>query len=168
VTPKERKALFKLLDESLKACLKVRETEGQGLLKDIQKQIKSLSQQTQKIQKLRGQALKSLTKKYHQRIEKLAADFKTDEQRLAQEIVIQIDKSDINEEIQRLNAHLKAIQALVVTSGPIGKKMDFYAQELLREVNTIGSKSTSSELTQVVVDAKGFVEKYREQVQNVE
>lgn len=91
-----------------------------------------------------------------------------DEQRLAQEVVIYIDKSDISEEIQRLGAHIEAIKKLLNQPGSIGKKLDFYAQELLREVNTIGSKSSNAGLTQVVVDAKAIVEKYREQVQNVE
>ena len=75
---------------------------------------------------------------------------------------------DISEEIQRLEAHLVAIGSLIKSSGSIGKKLDFYAQELLREVNTIGSKSTNSQLTKEVVEAKGLIEKYREQVQNVE
>ena len=96
------------------------------------------------------------------------ADDEIDEQRLAQEVIIYVDKSDISEEIQRLGAHINAIKSLMNQKGSIGKKLDFYAQELLREVNTIGSKSSTAELTHVVVEAKGIVEKYREQVQNVE
>lgn len=168
VAAKERVQLFKVIDKAVEGCLKVRASEGKGLQKDLQGHIKALEKNVEKVTKLRDQTVKDLGKKYQQRLEKLSLPGDLDEQRLAQEIVIQVDKSDISEEIQRLTAHFKAVKALIEQKGPIGKKMDFYAQELLREVNTIGSKSTSSELTQVVVDCKGLVEKYREQVQNVE
>ncbi len=164
----EKNILNATLDKALIACDKVRSVEGKGLKKDIQGHLKNLGQQVSKIKKLREQTKKDLQKRYQKKLEGYELPGEIDEQRVAQEIVIQVDKSDISEEIQRLEAHIKAIGKLVQTTGAIGKKMDFYAQELLREVNTIGSKSTSSELTQEVVEAKGLIEKYREQVQNVE
>ncbi|NJL25151.1 MAG: DUF1732 domain-containing protein [Calothrix sp. SM1_5_4] len=75
---------------------------------------------------------------------------------------------DVHEEIVRLTEHLRACRGLIQTGEGRGKKLDFYCQELLREVNTIGSKSQLASLTQVVVDAKSVIEKFREQVQNVE
>ncbi|MEO0336905.1 MAG: YicC/YloC family endoribonuclease [Pseudomonadota bacterium] len=168
VSSKEKTALFKSLEDALSSCAKVRSSEGASLKKDIQWHLKSLSAQVQKVKKLRDKTRKDLLEKYKKRLESYDTPGEFDEQRVAQEIVIQVDKSDISEEIQRLEAHIKAITSLVKDSGTIGKKLDFYAQELLREVNTVGSKSSSSDLTQVVVEAKGFVEKYREQVQNVE
>jgi uncharacterized protein (TIGR00255 family) len=168
VTPQEKKKLFKVLDEALAACDRVRKTEGLTLKKDLKNHLKKLSQQVQKIKKLRDQTVKDLKKKYEKKLLGYNLSEGIDEQRLAQEIVILVDKSDINEEIQRLEAHLKAISQLLNQTGSIGKKLDFYAQELLREVNTIGSKSSSSRLTQEVVEAKSWIEKYREQVQNVE
>jgi uncharacterized protein (TIGR00255 family) len=168
VSGKEKTTLMKSLEEALTACAKVRSTEGSTLKKDIQWHLKSLGSQVQKIKKLRDKTRKELMGKYKKKLESYEAPGEFDEQRIAQEIVIQVDKSDISEEIQRLEAHIKAICTLISEDGSIGKKLDFYAQELLREVNTVGSKSTSSDLTQVVVEAKGFVEKYREQVQNVE
>ncbi len=164
----EKKNLYSCLNKALVSCDKVRSSEGKGLKKDIEGHLKSLSAQVVKIKKLREQTKIDLQKRYHKKLQTYDFPGEVDEQRVAQEIVIQLDKSDISEEVQRLDAHLKALAALVKSKGSIGKKMDFYAQELLREVNTIGSKSTSSKLTQEVVEAKGLIEKYREQVQNVE
>ncbi len=168
VSSKEKTLLFKILDDAVDKCAKLRASEGKSLKKDIQNHLRGLNQRVQKIKKLREKTKNELEKKYKKRLETYDLPEMLDEQRLAQEIVIQIDKSDINEEVHRLEAHLKAIGSLLNSSDSIGKKMDFYAQELLREVNTVGSKSNSSELTQEVVEAKGYIDKYREQVQNVE
>ena len=91
-----------------------------------------------------------------------------DSARISQEVVIQLEKSDINEEISRLKEHTKNYRHLLSEAGAQGKKLDFYTQELLREVNTIGSKSSVSKLTQIVVQAKTLIERLREQIQNVE
>jgi uncharacterized protein (TIGR00255 family) len=91
-----------------------------------------------------------------------------DPQRIAQEIVIQLEKADINEEIVRLNEHLKNFEKLIELPVVEGKKLDFYTQELLREVNTIGSKSQVSGITESVVESKTLIERLREQVQNIE
>ncbi len=168
VSAKEKKALFKTIDQALKACAEVRAAEGATLSTDIQKYLKGLGKQLAVVEKLRKKIQLELHKKYKKRLDSLNVPGEFDEQRLAQEVAMQVDKSDISEEIQRLSAHLQAIGKLTMSSGTIGKKMDFYAQELLREVNTIGSKSGSSDLTAVVVESKGLIEKYREQVQNVE
>lgn len=165
---KESKTLFKTLGMASEKCRMVRGKEGLGLLKDIRAHLSQLSKRLGQMKKLRARTLKDLEQKYKDRLEKLELDGHLDEQRLAQEVVVQIDKTDINEEIQRLGSHLDALDSLLVQKGSIGKKLDFYGQELLREINTIGSKSTSSELTQHVVEAKSLIEKYREQVQNVE
>ncbi|HRO67069.1 MAG TPA: DUF1732 domain-containing protein [Pseudobdellovibrionaceae bacterium] len=91
-----------------------------------------------------------------------------DPQRVLQEIVLQLDKADINEELQRLAEHTKNYRQMLQVQDPEGKKLDFYTQELLREVNTIGSKSQVAKITQAVVEAKTLIERLREQVQNVE
>lgn len=91
-----------------------------------------------------------------------------DASRLALESALLIDKMDVHEEVIRLGEHLKACRGLIQAGNARGKKLDFYCQELLREVNTIGSKSQLASLTQAVVDAKSIIEKFREQVQNIE
>ena len=168
VSANEKKVLYQTVDWAIKSCAAVRATEGKSLKTDISKHISSLSKCVDKIKKLRSKINKELIKKFHQRLENLNYPGEIDEQRIAQEVVVQVDKTDINEEVLRLEAHFKAIQKLVKSDDSIGKKLDFYAQELLREVNTIGSKASSSDLTQLVVECKGHIEKYREQVQNVE
>jgi uncharacterized protein (TIGR00255 family) len=95
-----------------------------------------------------------------------------DAPRLALETALLIDKMDVHEEVVRLTEHVKACRELISRGDDSGqgsgKKLDFYCQELLREVNTIGSKSQLASLTQVVVVAKSVIEKFREQVQNIE
>ncbi len=169
VSSKEKAELFATLQAAADACAKMRSKEGVTLKKDIEKYLSALKKICVQVKKLRKKTSEDLQKKYYQKLEKMNFPGEIDANRLAQEVVILIDKSDISEEVQRLEAHLQALKVLVnEKSESIGKKMDFYAQELLREVNTVGSKSSTSELTQLVVEAKGTIEKYREQVQNVE
>ena len=166
--PGEKAALFKIFDRALSDCFKIKDREGVSLKRDLKGYLQALFKQLVLIKKMRGQVLKDLDKKYKNRLGKLGFSGDIDPQRLAQEIVIQMDKSDISEEIQRLETHIEAAGLVISGSGSLGKKLDFYAQELLREINTIGSKSANSQLTQIVVESKTLVEKYREQVQNVE
>ena len=91
-----------------------------------------------------------------------------DEQRLAQEIVIYSDKSSIQEEIVRLKSHINQFKKLIKKDEPIGKKIDFLIQEMNRETNTIGSKSTKLEITNIVIQIKTELEEIREQIQNIE
>lgn len=98
----------------------------------------------------------------------LNKDVAIDENRLAQEVIAYIDRMDISEEISRLDEHIKQMLKLCITKGPKGKKLDFYCQELFREVNTIGSKANDSSLTVWVVEAKNIIEKLREQAQNIQ
>ncbi len=91
-----------------------------------------------------------------------------DAQRLEMEVALLADKSDIAEEVQRFEAHLEEFSRLLEVPGPVGRKLDFLTQELLRETNTIASKADDLTLSRVAVDAKTAIEKLREQVQNVE
>ena len=91
-----------------------------------------------------------------------------DEQRLAQEIALLADRLDVNEEMVRLRTHLDAADAALATSEPIGRTLGFLAQEMLREINTIGSKANDAEIAQRVIVMKGALEKFREQLENLE
>lgn len=172
VSAQEKKLLLTTLKKTVANCQKEREREGLSLQKDLLDKFRQLEKLTEIFIKLRSQANEELGKRYQQRLSQFKKG-EIDPQRLAQEIVIQVDKADINEEIIRLKEHLRAMKALVTTKGgrskeSQGKKLDFYSQELLREVNTIGSKSQIARLTQSVVDAKAIIERIREQVQNIE
>ena len=102
--------------------------------------------------------------------ERIAAltDGEIDEARLITEVAIFADRAAIDEELVRLLSHIAQIRATVELSEPVGRKLDFLVQELNREVNTIGSKAMDAQISQCVVQAKGEIEKLREQVQNVE
>ena len=91
-----------------------------------------------------------------------------DETRLSQEIALLADKLDITEEIVRLRTHCGAFREALGGSGAVGKRLSFLGQEMLREVNTIGSKANDAEIAQAVISMKGTLEKVREQVENIE
>lgn len=166
----EVQTLKRTFDAALKKLDVERVREGQALKKDLTKNIKDLQKLTAKISKLRDEANKALQEKYEAKIKaRIPKDTANiDPQRIAQEIVIQLEKADINEEIVRLNEHLKNFEKLIELPIVEGKKLDFYTQELLREVNTIGSKSQVSGITESVVESKTLIERLREQVQNIE
>lgn len=172
ISPNEIQNLKRTFDLALKKLETERLREGLALKKDLLKNLKDLQKGTFKITKLRDDANKSLQEKYEQKLKsrmpKDAPAGSIDPQRIAQEIIIQIEKADINEEIIRLNEHVKNFEKLIEQTPVEGKKLDFYTQELLREVNTIGSKSQVADITESVVDAKTLIERLREQVQNIE
>lgn len=168
----ELQAVRKAFEMALKKCDSERSREGLALKKDLLKNIKELQKYVQKIHKLRDEANKQLQEKYESkfklRFPKEMSAQAIEPQRIAQEILIQIDKTDINEELIRLNEHIKNFERILESSSIEGKKLDFYTQELLREVNTIGSKSQLSGITESVVESKTLIERLREQIQNVE
>ncbi len=91
-----------------------------------------------------------------------------DENRLAAEVVYYAERADITEEITRFRSHLQQFTATLSLAGPIGRKLDFISQELLREVNTIASKASDLSISRQVVDIKTEIDKIKEQVQNIE
>ncbi len=101
-------------------------------------------------------------------VAELAAGVQIDEQRLAVEVALMADRVDITEELVRLRTHLAACRAALATDGAVGKQLGFLAQELLREVNTIGSKANDAGIAQTVIAMKGELEKLREQLDNLE
>ncbi len=164
--------LKKTFENALKKFEIERLREGLALKKDLLKNLKDLQKYVLKISKLREDANKMLQDKFEaklkSRLPKDAAAQGIDPQRITQEIVIQLEKADINEEIIRLNEHLKNFEKIIELDVVEGKKLDFYTQELLREVNTIGSKSQVAGITESIVESKTLIERIREQVQNIE
>ena len=163
--------LKKVFEVALKKFEAEKIREGLALKKDLVKNLKDLQKHVQRIAKLRDEANKVLQDKFEQKIKSRMPkenQMSFDPQRIIQEIVIQIEKADINEEVIRLNEHLKNFENLILLEKVEGKKLDFYTQELLREVNTIGSKSQVAGITESVVEAKTLIERIREQVQNIE
>ncbi len=176
----EKSKVLKVAKDALKALEKERLREGAAIRKELLSLLSMLDQVVRKVSKQADGAPDDLRARLKTRMDRLeGAGLQpptVDDSRFHQEVAILIDRGDIREEIARLAAHLKVYRDLIEAKGefkdkpsaPIGKTLDFYAQELLREVNTIGSKSQTAELTRLVVEAKTCVEKIREQVQNVE
>lgn len=165
--PGELKLVEKQLRQALERCQKMRASEGAGLKKELLAQMKALDGKISAMEGWREEALKNSHQRLKSRLATLEAE-QLDASRLALETALMIDKMDVHEEVVRLKEHVKACAKLIQSGEARGKKLDFYCQELLREVNTIGSKSQLASLTQVVVDAKSIIEKFREQVQNIE
>lgn len=168
ITPQEEKLLKSVFAKACADCVKEREREGKFLQKELEKLVHDLEAQVAVVAELREEANRQLQDRYEQKISARLKGQELDPQRMTQEIVIQLEKADINEELVRLKEHLKNYRDLVKSAQAEGKKLDFYTQELLREVNTIGSKSQVAKITQAVVEAKTLIERLREQVQNVE
>ncbi len=168
VSAHEEKLLKSVFTKACADCVQEREREGKSLQKELEKLTLDLEKQVRIISSLREEANKQLQERFELKVGARMKGAEMDQSRLAQEIVIQLEKADINEELVRLAEHLKNYKDLLKSPQAEGKKLDFYTQELLREVNTIGSKSQVAKITQSVVEAKTLIERLREQVQNAE
>lgn len=172
VSSEESEQVKALVAAAAKACDQERLREGDALKSELLNLCVQLEKLADEAQTLKAEANTELERRLkdrlHEQFEKRSIEGKVDDQRIAHEVVMLLDRADISEELARLKEHLKAYRTLLKSGEPQGKKLDFYAQELLREVNTIGSKSHIAKLTHIVVEAKTLIEKIREQVQNVE
>ncbi len=158
----------KNLDVALKKLQETRLLEGTVLLEDILSRIKSILEKVEYIKDQQPMILENYKKKLAERLSKLLEGQKIDEVRLLQEAAILADRSDISEEIVRLESHLK--QFVILTKGheAVGRQLEFLNQEMLREANTITSKANDYKVSQLVVQIKAELEKIREQIQNIE
>ncbi|MGV7222532.1 MAG: YicC/YloC family endoribonuclease [Nitrospinales bacterium] len=164
----QEEIILAVVEVSLDELIKMRELEGQNLKTDILNQIEGISQLAQSIQARSPLVIKEAHKKLREKIQAFNDGVDLDENRLAQEAAILADRSDFSEEIIRLESHLQQFKALAETDDPIGRKLEFITQEINREANTIGSKSTDLQVTQSVIEIKSRAEKIREQIQNIE
>ncbi len=168
----DNEAVLKLMLEALeKACgaLNVtRHTEGEKICADLKAKLQNIYNISKEIEKISEGNLNDYASRLQKRLEELLGDNKLDEQRLHQEIAIYADKIAIDEELVRLETHINNMLEYMSGSEAVGRKLDFFIQELNREVNTIGSKSVNAEIAKLVVSAKGEIEKLREQIQNIE
>jgi uncharacterized protein (TIGR00255 family) len=145
----------------------MREAEGQALAKELAQRLAELDGLRGRIAEHARTVPEQIQHKLRARLAKLVDDG-VDAQRLAQEVALLADRADVTEELVRLASHLEQARALVTANEPAGRRLDFLVQELGRELNTIGSKSASAEISALVVEGKAVLEKVREQVQNVE
>ena len=121
-----------------------------------------------RIEALSGEALKIYREKLEARLREVLGELRIDESRLLTEVGLLADKMDTGEELTRLSSHISQYRTILLQEAPAGKSLDFLTQELNREVNTIGSKCSLLEITNLVIEAKNEIERIREQIQNVE
>ena len=145
----------------------MRDKEGIHLKEDLKIHLDAVSTLREKICERAPMVVAEYREKLEGRLKQLLADG-VEPQRLAQEVAIIADRCAIDEELARLESHIRQMNQYLETAGEIGKKMDFLIQEMNREANTIGSKASDAAIAQHVVDLKSEIEKLREQIQNVE
>jgi uncharacterized protein (TIGR00255 family) len=170
VQDEERAGLARLVREALAQLQRMRAKEGEALLTDITARLASIRELHGRVAEQREGVRDELLVSYQQRVQEIAAKAGVDvnHDRIAQEVVMMVEKGDIAEELTRLAHHVEQTVKAVEAKEPAGKKLDFLSQEMLREINTMGSKSRSAALRTAVVELKTEVERIREQVQNVE
>ncbi|NHN28459.1 YicC family protein [Paenibacillus sp. S3N08] len=155
-------------EAAVQMLLRMRKIEGNHLSTDMKQRLDMMASYLEQCRLLSPQVVKHYASKLHTRIEEYLQQPIFDEARLAMEVAIFADRSNVDEELIRLQSHIQQCQQLVSASEPVGRKFDFLLQEMNREVNTIGSKANHAELTTVVVEMKAELEKMREQIQNIE
>lgn len=170
ITEGERDALAGVVREALGLAAEMRVREGQSLHADLTARLASIADLQERLSGYRDHVRTELLTSYQQRVSEIAAKagVEVNQDRIAQEVVLMVEKGDIAEELTRLTHHVVQTKGAIEGSEPAGKKLDFLSQEMLREINTMGSKSRAAEIRSLVVELKTEVERIREQVQNVE
>ncbi|MDH5648444.1 MAG: YicC family protein [Gammaproteobacteria bacterium] len=155
-----------LLDQALDELIDTRGREGGRLKQIIEQRLSAMADIVAQVK----QALPEIMENFRSRIKSRLEEIKQqlDPERLEQEIALFAQKTDVDEELDRLETHLQEVTRVINKKGPIGRRLDFLMQELNREANTLGSKATDIRLTNASVDLKVLIEQMREQVQNIE
>lgn len=163
------KAILADFELAMDDLIAMRASEGAALEQIVVQRVDELQKLTQQAEDCPARTAEAIREKLRQQIARIReADNGLDEDRLYQEAVLMAGKADIREELDRLFAHCEAVRALVAQDKPVGRKLDFLAQEFNREANTLCSKSNDTALTAIGLDLKATIEQLREQIQNVE
>jgi len=156
------------LATALGELVKMREREGKHLAKDLIHRLKTLRKEIKEIRSLYPEVVKKYRGVLRDRLEKAGLDLALDDERLLKEVTIFADRSDISEELTRLESHLAQFAHHLRKNEPVGRTLEFITQEIFRELNTLGAKSNDAGISQHVVACKSELEKIREQIQNLE
>lgn len=157
------------IKNAIEKLLSMRENEGEQLKNDVLSGVEKIKILSKEIKTYSSTLVQEYKDKLENRInELLGSKYELDENRLYNEIVFYSDKSDINEELIRLDSHILQLENTLNDGGAVGRKLDFILQEANREINTIGSKIGNLDVTKNVIEVKNILEKIREQVQNIE
>jgi uncharacterized protein (TIGR00255 family) len=163
---KVQAATLASLDTALAELIATRQREGERIEQLLSQRCDSMEEQVRQVRLRRPEVVSRLREKLLARLADLALE--PDAQRLEQEIVIMAQRLDVEEELDRLDAHLAEIKNVLQRSEPVGRRLDFLMQELNREANTLSAKSADTETTPAAVELKVLIEQMREQIQNIE
>jgi len=165
-----KEVVLKISQEAIDKLKQMRVAEGSFLEADLKKRCRAIEQGLERIRGRSAAVLQEYAKRLKKRVDELLAhaELKLDEEILAREVAIFAERSDISEEIARLDSHLQQFAQSCQANDQAGRRLDFIGQEMLREANTIASKASDIEITRWVVDIKCQIDRIKEQVQNVE
>lgn len=156
------------MEDALTALIEMRRNEGNSLIQGIKTKLTLLEEMRLNLLKLAPVVVITYQEKLAKRIQELVGEIEIDPARLATEVAIFADKSDITEELVRIESHLHQFLKTTNLTEPVGRRLDFIIQELNREINTVGSKANDLRIAQTVIEFKAELEKVREQIQNIE
>ena len=165
ISKKDYKKIEKEIFSLIENVIKFRKKEGKEICVDLKKKIKIIEKKIQEIKKLESKRIENKKRKIHKEMDKL--NLLIDKNRMEQEMIYYIEKLDINEEIIRLNSHLKLFKSELNNKLPVGKKLGFISQEIGREINTLGAKANDLQIQKMVIEMKDNLEKIKENILNI-
>jgi len=160
--------LSQAVEDAVSQCEIMRRQEGDSLLAELTTRLDMFAEIVGNVDAMVPDLLEQRKAALEERLDKLLGNVQIDPLRLAQEVVILADKTDVTEELVRLRSHMQQFRSFLKEDGTVGRKLDFLVQELLREVNTLGSKISDARVAHLIVELKSELEKMREQIQNIE
>lgn len=155
-----------MLDDTLEGLIRNRQREGERLAMMVQERLSGIAEQVDIVRSILPEVMAAFRKKLEQRLSDLKDTIEPG--RLEQEVVIFASKSDVAEELDRLQSHITETRRALTSDRPIGRRLDFLMQEMNREANTLASKSSDIRITNVSIELKVLIEQIREQIQNIE
>jgi len=165
LSKKDYKKIEKEIFILIENVIKFRKKEGKEICVDLKKKIKIIENKIQEIKKLDSKRIENKKRKIHREMDKF--NLLIDKNRMEQEMIYYIEKLDINEEIIRLNSHLKLFKSELNNKLPVGKKLGFISQEIGREINTLGAKANDPHIQMMVIEMKDSLEKIKENILNI-
>ena len=165
LSKKDYKKIEKEIFSLIENVIKFRKKEGKEICLDLKRKVKIIEKKIQEIKKLESKRIENKKRKIHKEMDKL--NLLIDKNRMEQEMIYYIEKLDINEEVIRLNSHLKLFKSELNNKLPIGKKLGFISQEIGREINTLGAKANDPLIQKMVIEMKDNLEKIKENVLNI-
>lgn len=160
--------LYEVFKQAMHNLAEMRNREGDVLARELLSMVNALCDMNDRIKDLKGNVVREITEKFRERLKTLLLEKDFDDNRILQEAALMAMKLDISEEIARIDSHVKQFREMLFDNDIAGRKLDFIAQELNREINTVSSKSADYAIAGLTVEMKAMIEKLKEQAQNIQ